>query len=129
MARLGVDLSGVRLHGHTLPLYRGPERRGTARSLLVGDAAGLVDSFSGEGVRHAIASGRIAAQAILEGQAGAYSRRIERYALVALRPTRTVSEIFYRIPRLCFQYGMQNPRSTHLLADWLNGKMLAKRVS
>ena len=68
MAHLGIDLTGARLHGHTLPLYQGAEPRGTARTLLVGDAAGLVDPLSGEGIRHAIASGKIAAQAILEGR-------------------------------------------------------------
>jgi len=31
----------------------------------VGDAAGLVDPFSGEGIRYAIKSGKLAAQAIL----------------------------------------------------------------
>ena len=40
-----------------------PERPAYAeRIMLAGDAAGFVDSFTGEGIRYAIASGRIAAQ-------------------------------------------------------------------
>lgn len=36
------------------------------RVLLTGDAAGLVDSFSGEGIKYAITSGRLAAQTVIQ---------------------------------------------------------------
>ena len=40
-----------------------------ARSLLVGDAAGLVDPLSGDGIYEALVSARLAAEAILDGDA------------------------------------------------------------
>jgi flavin-dependent dehydrogenase len=48
------------------PLYTGfaPERSVEADRLLVGDAAGLVNPFTGEGLSHAIHSGLLAASAI-----------------------------------------------------------------
>jgi len=128
MSHLGIDLAGARLHGHPVPLYQRPERRGPARTLLVGDAAGLVDSFSGEGIRHAIVSGKMSAQAILEGRPGDYSARIERYARSMLGPVRTVAGIFYRYPRFCFRFGMQSPGTTGLLANWLNGEASKAQV-
>ncbi len=42
--------------------------------LLVGDAAGLVNPLQGEGIAHAMASGRAAAQAVLAGPAHAADR-------------------------------------------------------
>ena len=48
--------------------------------LLVGDAAGLAFGASGEGIRPAMVSGRLAAEAILEA-AGEYDEtRLEPYA-------------------------------------------------
>lgn len=42
--------------------------------LLVGDAAGLLDQLSGEGIYHAMRSGQIAASALAEGLEGCASR-------------------------------------------------------
>jgi menaquinone-9 beta-reductase len=69
-----------KFHGHAYYLYDG------ARSaliddavLLIGDAAGLAYSQSGEGIRPAIESGLLAAQVMLEA-AGDYQRpRLEAY--------------------------------------------------
>jgi len=57
---LGMELAAVQ--GHSIPL--GGLRRNVAsgRILLVGDAAGFADPFQGEGISHAIRSGKLAAQ-------------------------------------------------------------------
>ncbi|MGD9894614.1 MAG: geranylgeranyl reductase family protein, partial [Dehalococcoidia bacterium] len=52
------QLSGLR--GHHLPVRRRGSRIVSGRVALVGDAAGLVDPLSGEGIYAAIASGRAA---------------------------------------------------------------------
>jgi flavin-dependent dehydrogenase len=44
------------------------------RVLLVGDAAGLVNPLQGEGIAHAMTSGRLAAEAVLAGPATAAAR-------------------------------------------------------
>ena len=44
------------------------------RVLLTGDAAGLVNPLQGEGIAHAMTSGKLAAEAILAGPAGAAAR-------------------------------------------------------
>lgn len=62
------ELTDVR--GHRLPM-RGPQTRlASGRGLLVGDAAGLVDPVSGDGMYEAFVSSRLAARhvaALLEG--------------------------------------------------------------
>ncbi|HEU0335756.1 MAG TPA: geranylgeranyl reductase family protein [Gaiellaceae bacterium] len=59
--------------GHRLPMRRlgAPAARG--RVLLVGDAAGLVDPLSGDGIYEAFVSARLAAEAILAGDLDGYA--------------------------------------------------------
>jgi flavin-dependent dehydrogenase len=46
------------------------------RVLLVGDAAGLVDPLSGDGIYEAFVSARLAAEAMLAGDLDAYADRL-----------------------------------------------------
>lgn len=63
--RIGFDLP-AKLLGHAYLLYRKTRRQLTGDGvLLVGDAAGLAYSQSGEGIRPAIESGLLAAKALL----------------------------------------------------------------
>ena len=70
---VAVDtLTDVR--GHRLPMRRpGAAAPASGRVLLVGDAAGLVDPLSGDGIYESFASARLAAEAILAGDLERYS--------------------------------------------------------
>jgi geranylgeranyl reductase family protein len=71
--RISFDVPSA-LMGHAYLLYGVSERKLVDEGiLLIGDAAGLAYQQSGEGIRPAIESGLLAAQAILEAQ-GDYSR-------------------------------------------------------
>jgi flavin-dependent dehydrogenase len=72
-ARLGFEIPQALL-GHAYLLYDGSTRKiADDGMLLIGDAAGLAYSQSGEGIRPAIESGLLAAKAILAAQ-GKYNR-------------------------------------------------------
>ena len=58
------------LRGHRLPLRRPGTRIAAERALLVGDAAGLIDPVSGDGMYECFVSSRLAADAILDLLAG-----------------------------------------------------------
>ena len=58
------------LRGHRLPLRRPEAQLARGRALLVGDAAGLVDPVSGDGMYEAFVSARLAAGATLDFLAG-----------------------------------------------------------
>jgi geranylgeranyl reductase family protein len=112
MERFGISIQGLLVHGHPIPIYAGREKISTARVLLVGDAAGLVDPLSGEGIRFAVESGRIAAEAILQGNLGQYEPRIQRQIGAHHRTARILADVFYRYPQAIFALGSRSPRIT-----------------
>ncbi len=66
LGKIPLDLPGP-FHGHAYKLRTSLPRPSTPHGiLLIGDAAGLADSSSGEGIRPAIESGLLAAATILE---------------------------------------------------------------
>jgi geranylgeranyl reductase family protein len=82
------------------------------KALLLGDAAGLTDPLTGEGIYNAIQSAQLAAPVIenslLTGKVGLpdYQQIVERKIMSELRIARTLSKNFVRFPRLAF--GMFN---------------------
>jgi len=103
--RYGFDAARVEnLRGHHLPLRAAgaPIARGPVA--LVGDAAGLVDPLSGEGIHMAFASGRLAAQHALRYLAGetnsmaAYERAVDAELQPELDVSRRLQEVFHLAP-------------------------------
>jgi len=69
----GVDPAALEnVRGHRLPMRELDAPAASGRVLLVGDAAGLVDPLSGDGMYEAFVSAKLAAAAILE-------RRVDDY--------------------------------------------------
>jgi len=94
------------LRGHHLPVRRRGASIARGRVALVGDAAGLVDPLSGEGIYAAIASGRAAARHALgaidgrtPGLAG-YEREITRALVPDLTASSQLQDVFNLAPPL-----------------------------
>jgi geranylgeranyl reductase family protein len=94
----------VELHGHTLPIGGKPRQVSKNRVVLVGDAANLVDPFSGEGIYAAIKSGGLAARTILDGMEtgdlsfASYTQQIRQEFTRDYRYGYSLGNIFYRFP-------------------------------
>ncbi|MCU1617854.1 MAG: hypothetical protein JWO98_5394 [Frankiales bacterium] len=71
----GVDLDPATVRGHQLPLSTQAVRQPDGRVLLVGDAAGLVNPITGEGIFYAALSGAAAGEAALRGAAAGMTHR------------------------------------------------------
>jgi flavin-dependent dehydrogenase len=70
-----------RLRGHAYALYQGPPRRLTDDGvLLIGDAAGLADARSGEGIAPAIESAVMAAEVVTAAEGEYGGQRLAPYA-------------------------------------------------
>ncbi len=103
LARLGLDHHECDARGWLIPTR--PRHGGFARDrvLLVGDAAGLADPVTAEGISLALWSGRLAAECVLAdvGDASrAYERALAREILPELRVARALAHVLYRRPRI-----------------------------
>lgn len=88
--------------GHKIRLRQGHERLHSGRALLAGDAAGLADAFTEEGISYAIQSGRLAARSVLGGLGGSeslagYQDDIDREVQTELDAARTIAYMFYGV--------------------------------
>jgi geranylgeranyl reductase family protein len=130
MDRLRIPVHGLQFHGHPLPCYQVPpwrswsrrpqERLSTRRCVLVGDAAGLVDPFFGEGIRHAIASARLAAEAIARDDLAGYEAAIWQELGHNLSLASMTANLYYRLPWLCYELGVRNPAVIQQFVDLLS---------
>lgn len=128
MQRYGIALQSQERHGHTLPLYTQSEPLGTHRCLLAGDAAGLVDPFTGEGIRFAIKSGRLAANAILAERPGSYTVWVDHSIGRNHRLGQGMNNIFYRFTKPSFELALRNPVVSQALMGLFGDRIGYPRV-
>lgn len=128
MSQYGISLDGMKLHGHPLPVYVRREPVATRRVFLVGDAAGLVDPLTGEGIRFAVQSGRLAAEAIIQETPEQYAPQVHRQIGRSHMAGLALAQLFYRFPRVCFRLGVQNPLATLAFVDLLSGQATYPQV-
>jgi len=107
-----LDLLGIGVpereerHGFMIPCRPRDGMFEVPRVLFVGDAAGLADPVTAEGITGAILSGQLAARAILEGRLNPgpvnaiYRATLEAGLLGELRVARWLAWVFYDCPRL-----------------------------
>lgn len=100
----GID--GWRIEGPLaapIPAAARPGGVARGRVLLAGDAAGLANPFTGEGIPHAIASGRIAAEETADAldrggsPCGRYASRLAEEVVPLVNATRRAGGIIYRL--------------------------------
>jgi flavin-dependent dehydrogenase len=100
----------IRSHGYLLPCRRlgAPVQKG--RALLVGDAAGLVEAFTGEGIYWAIRSGQLAAASIAKGDAiPDYQRQVDTILMPNLTASRRWMNIYIHFPYACYSLPRRVP--------------------
>jgi flavin-dependent dehydrogenase len=96
----------ARPQGHTIPWGGFPRKVVGRRVLLAGDAAGFADPFHGEGMTGAILSGRLAAQAVVDGIKGKkdpltwYARECDRLIVGEMRISLQMARLLEKYPKL-----------------------------
>lgn len=109
------------LRGHRLPMRRlGASSPARDTVLLVGDAAGLVDPLSGDGMYEAFVSARLAADAILAGEPARYTsslaQALDHHAAASWSAKRALE----RHPHVCF-WAARSPGVFGIVAGLLRG--------
>lgn len=91
--------------------------------LLTGDAAGLVDALTGEGIYYAVRSGQIAGQVAAEGAPPeVHTRRVREEIVTELSVARRLAAAFYAHPRLAYELGVRSRRVNEAMMDALMGR-------
>ena len=100
----------IRSHGYLLPCRKPGAAVQRGRVLLVGDAAGLVEAFTGEGIYWAIRSAQIAARSILkDGAEPRYQQRLDRMLMPDLLSARRWMRVYVMLPRACYSLPRRVP--------------------
>ncbi|MGA9756455.1 MAG: NAD(P)/FAD-dependent oxidoreductase [Desulfobaccales bacterium] len=109
LSRLGLGDQAFPLAAHLIPHRVTPRPIMRGRVLLVGDAAGLADYWTGEGIFSALQSADLAARQILRffrGEAGAlpeYQARVDREITPGLRASYQFSKLCNYLGSLAFR--------------------------
>ncbi len=116
-------------HGYLIPLAPRREPLARGRILLVGDAAGLADPITAEGISYAWQSGQLAAEALVETDlnvataAARYQALLEKNILRDLRAGRFLARVLYDYPRLrTVAFRWQGQRLTEFVAAVVMGE-------
>lgn len=130
---LGVPYSAesLRFHSHPLPLWNGKEQLHTrdGRILLCGDAAGLVNPFFGDGILHAIKSGLIAVECLVQEVPQEYTRRIHAEFAANFDAALKLARFFYAWAGFIYHHGVKRPTATRTAARLLCGDALFTDVA
>lgn len=120
---------------HSLCLWAGQHPLHTHHALLAGEAAGLVDPFSAEGIRPALYSGMRAAEAIaaaLGGEADAlatYSKTLQEEWGTDLVWAQRLAGLFHRMPGVGYRLAMKRPSATQRLGQVLCGELRYRDIA
>jgi geranylgeranyl reductase family protein len=119
----GVDPSALEtVRGHRLPMRQLGARAARGSVLLVGDAAGLVDPLSGDGMYEAFVSARLAADAIVAGAPESYeaalSAALDHHAASSWKAKRAAD----RYPLACL-WALQAPGVFGAVTGLLRGEL------
>ena len=119
--------SAVQYRAHCLPIANHAGQYEKDRVGLIGDAAGLIDVFLGEGIYYAIRSAELAAHAIIETRLtpgkGAYTALLKRELLGSIEYSRKNAGIFFRRQKSAFQRMATSPLIQSICSDLVSGKI------
>jgi geranylgeranyl reductase family protein len=128
--RYGFSPEALRdVRGHHLPVRRPGSPIVSGPVLTVGDAAGLVDPLSGEGIHTAVQSAGLAARAIevylaeRAADLSPYQTAVDEVVMPELIASRKLQDIFHYTPRPCAFALQHSPRFWRLMCRIIRGEV------
>jgi len=132
LATLGVAYQNCQFYSHLLPSLRAKTLRRVPVSgdgwAMVGDAAGLVDPLTGEGLYYAMYSAELLSQALLGKQPDRYPELLRQHFLPELELAAEMSDRFYAgrwmgesVLERTVEFTAGSPSFRRLLSDLFDG--------
>lgn len=134
MFDIEYDESTFNYFAHPLPIWNGKEDLNTkdGRVLLAGDAAGLISPMFGDGIYHAITSGKLAVKTIVENKTKDYTKVIYKEIGNNFDSSSMLAKAFYKYTDFIYSHGMKKDYSARVAAELLCGTIsfdsIKKRV-
>jgi geranylgeranyl reductase family protein len=119
----------IRSSGGLLPVCKGEPKLYKNRIALVGDAAGLADPFTGEGIYNAVQSARLAAPVIRNCLSNTrtsleeYQQAVHKTILPEIKIGRTMQRIFIQFPELITRLLNMDPRVWRVCCYMARGEL------
>lgn len=140
MCRFGYSFARARVYSHLLPALSvdtwGGLRLGGPNWALAGDAAGLVDPVTGEGIYYAMRSGELLAQSLLEGLPELYPARVREEFGKSLALGARLAHTFYYgeflggpVPTRLVEFGARSQRLLKVIQDMIEGSHSYTRLA
>ncbi len=132
MRRFGYSCEGAGIYSHLLPAlsvdtWAGLRLAGPGWA-LAGDAGGLVDPVTGEGIYYAMRSGELVAQSLLEGQPELYPGRVHEEFGKSLALGARLAHTFYygeflggAVPTRMVEFGARSRKFLEVIQDMVEG--------
>lgn len=121
-----LSLSGCHRVAHPILLWDGDRPLHRDHALVIGEAAGVVDPLTAEGIRPAIWSGLQAAEVLLADGSGeglaAYTRAMTETHGSDMLWARRLARAFYAAPELAWRMIVKHPRGPRVMAQVLMGE-------
>ncbi len=132
MLKSGYEPDPERVYAHLLPSlstrsWSKLELAGPGWA-LAGDAGGLVDPVTGEGIYYAMRSGEILGEALLDGAPQTYPKRVRKEFGKSLAQGARIGRLFYHgeflgagVTTRMIEFGANNPKLAEILQDLIEG--------
>jgi flavin-dependent dehydrogenase len=123
-----------KIRGHTIPIADKHSVFHKGRVIVVGDAAGVADPFTGEGISWAIYTAKLAAafvRAFLEDEKDAlndYTRTVHKEVLSEMAAAHWFARILFALPQFSFQHFLRQGPVLNNFAKLLGGEVTYREL-
>jgi flavin-dependent dehydrogenase len=140
MRRFGYSFERAQVYSHLLPALSVDTwsglRLGGPGWALAGDAGGLVDPVTGEGIYYAMRSGELLAESLLEGLPELYPTRVQEEFGKTLALGARLARTFYygefmgeAVPTRMVEFGARSERFLEVIQELLEGSQSYLRLA
>lgn len=121
-----------KIHGHALPYSIDYSSYNTNRTLLIGDSAGAVENFYGEGLYYGLQSSRLAAEEITNAihnnaSLDNFTKRLKSEILVQVKFSRITAHLFYPRQKFGYYKMVRNKLMNYYYAELIHGKISQRK--